>query len=66
MIGTMIQHWMMHLTILSSMKNKFDEHIDKRAMTCTSTTWSFREITLGWKFTLWLNDSIQMEEFPQL
>ena len=66
MNGKMTHHWMMHLTTRSSMKNKFVEHTDKRDTTCISTTWSLRETTLGWKSTLWLSDSIQMEEFPQL
>jgi hypothetical protein len=64
--GKTIHHWMMHLMTQSSMKNKFAEHIDMRGTTCISTTWSLREITLGWRSTLWPSDSIQMEEFPQL
>ena len=64
--GKTTHHWMMHLMTQSSMKNKFDELIGKRDTTCISTTWSLREITLGWKSTLWLSDNIQTEEFPQL
>ena len=66
MNGKMTHHWMTHLMTQSSTKNKFVEHTDKRDTTCISTTWSLRETTLGWKPTLWLSDSIQMEEFPQL
>ena len=66
MNGKTTHHWIMRLTTQSSMKNKFDEHNDERDTTCISTTWSLREIILGWRSTLWLSDSIQMEEFPQL